>query len=144
MESSTTAKASAYLTNYPDAVIPRSSFDKDVDQVRGIPVFPTSFSLATSSSGAILKPKIINSLKHRGIIMHFYDDFIPRPFCGLAKLEATYLDPAFKKYEILEAPDDRIVVVLDTCDDWPSEFGYDWMVKLMITVTWKVPSPAEG
>ena len=144
MESTATAKATAYLTNYPDAVIPRSSFDKDVDQVRGIPVFPTSFSLATSSRGAVLKPKIINSLKHRGIIMHFYDDLIPRPFGGLDKLEATYLNPAFNKYEILEAPGDNIVVVLDTCDDWPSEFGYDWMAKLMITVTWKVPSPAEG
>jgi len=70
------------------------------------------------------------------------DDHIPRPFSRLEKLEATYLDPAFKKYEILEAPGDDILVVLDTCDDWPIDFGYDWMGKLMITVTWKVASPA--
>jgi len=62
----------------------------------------------------------------------------------LDKLEATYLNPAFKKYEILEAPEDHIMVVLNTCDDWPIDFGYDWMGELMITVTWKLPTPAEG
>jgi hypothetical protein len=62
----------------------------------------------------------------------------------LDKLEAPYLNPAFKKYEILEASGDHIVVVLDTRDDWPMDFGYDWMGKLMITVTWKLPSPITG
>ena len=51
--------------------------------------------------------------------MTFYDYHFPRPFSKLEKLEVTYLDPAFKKYEILEAPDDRIMIVLDTCDDYP-------------------------
>jgi hypothetical protein len=36
------------------------------------------------------------------------------------------------------------VVVLNTCDDWFSEFGYDWMGKLMITVTWTLPNPVQG
>jgi hypothetical protein len=76
--------------------------------------------------------------------MHFYDANIPRPFSKLDKLEATYLNPAFKKYEILEAPEEHIMVVLNTCDDWPIDFGYDWMGELMITVTWKLPTPAEG
>jgi hypothetical protein len=76
--------------------------------------------------------------------MHFYDANIPRPFSKLDKLEVTYLNPAFKKYEILEAPEDHIMVVLNTCDDWPIDFGYDWMGELMITVTWKVPTPAEA
>ena len=67
-----------------------------------------------------------------------------RPLGLLDKLEATYLNPAFKKYEILEAPEDHIMVVLNTCDDWPIDFGYDWMGELMITVTWKLPTPAEG
>lgn len=55
MESSATAKASSYLDSYPNAVIPRSKYDKDVDQCRGLPVFPTSFSLSTSSRGAVLR-----------------------------------------------------------------------------------------
>ena len=67
-----------------------------------------------------------------------------RPLGLLDKLEATYFNPAFKKYEILEAPEDHIVVVFNTCDDWPIDFGYDWMGELMITVTWKLPTPAEG
>jgi len=82
-------------------------------------------SLYTFCRGAILKPKIINSLKHRGLILTFYNLHIPTPFSKLEKLEVTYVDPAFKKYEILEAPEDHIMVVLDTCDDWPSEFGYE-------------------
>ena len=49
--------------------------------------------------------------------MTFYDYHFPTPFSKLKKLEVTYIDPAFKKYEILEAPDDRIMIVLDTCDD---------------------------
>ena len=69
---------------------------------------------------------------------------MPRPLGLLDKLEATYLNPAFKKYEILEAPEDHIMVVLNTCDDWPIDFGYDWMGELMITLTWKLPTPAEG
>ena len=148
MESTPTAKASAYLDHYSGALVPHSLYEREVEQLmgRGVPlnVTVTSFSLSTDSRGAVLRTKTINSLKHRGLIFRFYDDHIPRPFSRLEKLEATYLDPAFKKYEILEAPGDDILVVLDTCDDWPIDFGYDWMGKLMITVTWKLPSPAEG
>ena len=43
--------------------------------------------------------------------------------------------PEFKKYEILEAPDDRIMIVLDTCDDFLQEFGYEGSDKHIITVT---------
>ena len=120
MESSTTAKASEYLANFSDAVVDRGMYEVYDNQVRGSPVLPTSISIFTSCRGAILKTKIINSFpKYRGLILNFYDYDFPRPFSKLEKLEVIYLDPAFKKYEILEAPDDRIMIVLDTCDDFP-------------------------
>jgi len=86
-----------------------------------------------------LKLSPINSLGHRGLILRFYDHLIPRPFSRLEKLEATYLAPEFKKYEILELNDWDLVVVLDTCDNFPVEFGYDWMSTPLITVTWALP-----
>jgi hypothetical protein len=66
------------------------------------------------------------------------------PFSKLEKLEVTHLDPSFKKYEILVAPNDRIMVVLETCNDWPSEFSYEGSGKHMITVTWKLNNPVNG
>ena len=76
--------------------------------------------------------------------MTFYDYHFPRPSSKLEKLEVTYLDPAFKKYEILEAPDDRVMIVLDTCDDFPQEFGYEGSEKHIITVTWKLRETVNG
>jgi hypothetical protein len=32
----------------------------------------------------------------------------------------------------------------NTCDDWPMEFGYDWMGKHMATITWKLHDPDQG
>ena len=119
MESSTTAKAVTYMTDFPDAVLPRDAFDYDVQQFRGHPAVPTSATLSTHSRGIVLKPKFINSSKHRGFILHFFDYQIPRPFSRLEKLELVDLAPEFKKYEILEATDGDIVVVLNTCNDWP-------------------------
>ena len=37
---------------------------------------------------------------------------MPRPLGLLDKLEATYLNPAFKKYKMLEAPDHHTLLIL--------------------------------
>jgi hypothetical protein len=144
MESSTTAKAAAYLNDFPAAVVPREAFEYDDERPRGDPTAPTSATLSTNSRGIVLKTKIINSSKHRGFILRFFDYLIPRPFSRLEKLELVDLAPEFKKYEILEAPDGDIVVVLNTCDDCPMEFGYDWMGKRMATITWELHKPNQG
>ena len=52
-------------------------------------------------------------------------------------LEATFLAPEFKKFEVLELTGWDIVVVLDTCNDKPVDFGFDYMATAMITLTWK-------
>jgi hypothetical protein len=144
MESSTTAKAAAYLNDFPAAVVPREAFEYDDERRRGDPLVLTSATLSTHSRGMVLKTKIINSSKDRGLILRFFDYLIPRPFSKLANLELVDLAPEFKKYEILEAPGGDIVVVLNTCLDFSSEFGYDWMGKHIATITWKLHEPNEG
>ena len=142
MEYSATAKATEYLANFPNAVLPNDQFEMVECRSRGVPAVVTSYELYTTKN-LTLKLKPINSLGQRGLILRFYDYLIPRPFSQLEALEATFLAPEFKKYEILEAPDNDTCIVLNCCDDWPTDFGYDWMPTHMITVQWKVSGKAE-
>ena len=80
----------------------------------------TIITSLTLYEGTTIMPKIINSSpKYRCFIFTFFNCHFSRTLSIFEKLEVRYLDPAFKKYKILEAPDDLIMIVLDTCDDYP-------------------------
>ena len=98
---STAAKAEAYLTNFPNAVLPQDKMYKKVVEEKGMKGMPTEFTLFTAKN-LTLRLKPINSIGHRGMILRFHDDLIPRPLSKLERLEATFLAKEFKKYEVLE------------------------------------------
>ena len=110
---STAAKAEAYLTNFPNAVLPQDKMYKKVVEEKGMKGMPTEFTLFTAKN-LTLRLKPINSFKHRGLILRFCDYLIPRPLSQLTLLDATILAPEFKTFEILEYHDHDILIVLDT------------------------------
>ena len=91
MEYSATAKATEYLANFPNAVLPNDQFEMVECRSRGVPVV-TSYELYTTKN-LTLRLKPINSLTQRGLILRFYDYLSPRPFSQLEALEATFLAP---------------------------------------------------